>query len=106
MPPHMVVIVPQLTGYAGVLHVAVSVARVACLIDGVKYMEPADVKPPEDDTERRRLRARGPTLRSLVKLALKCDSAEQMGQRLKRRFDRSLQRRGAGADRRLDRSQD
>jgi hypothetical protein len=35
---------------------------------------------------------RGPTLRSLVKLALACDSAEEMGKRLKRRFDRQKQR--------------
>jgi hypothetical protein len=80
----MVVIVPQLTGYAGVLHVAVSVARVACLIDGVKYMEPADVKPPEDDTERRRLRARGPTLRSLVRLAIARENARELDRLLTR----------------------
>jgi hypothetical protein len=63
----------------------------------VKYMAPGDVKLPEGDTEKRRQRApRGPTLRSLVKLAMRCDSAEQMGKQLKRRFDRSLQRQGAG----------
>jgi hypothetical protein len=33
-------------------------------------------------------------LRSLVKLALKCESAEEMGKRLKKRFDRQNQRRG------------
>jgi len=44
--------------------------------------------------ERRRRAARGPTLRSLVRLARQCDSAEQLGQQLKRRYDRSLQRRG------------
>jgi hypothetical protein len=32
----------------------------------------------------------------LVKLALACDSAEQMGKQLKRRFDRQQQRRGVG----------
>jgi hypothetical protein len=86
--------VPQQTGYAGVMHIAVSVPRIPFLIDGVKYLEPTDVKPSNDATEQRRYRARGPSLRSLVKLALKCESAEQMGRQLKKRFDRSLRRRG------------
>ena len=50
-----------------------------------------------DDTEKRRYRAREPTLRSLVRLELASDSAEQMGKQLKRRFDRSYQRRGDNA---------
>ena len=37
MQPSMVIVVPQQTGYAGVMHLAVSVPRIACLIDGVKY---------------------------------------------------------------------
>ena len=74
---------------------AVSLPMWRKLIDGVKFMLPGDVRPPEDDTELRRQRApRGPTMRSLVKLALQCDSAEEMGKKLKRRFDRSYQRRG------------
>jgi hypothetical protein len=93
---HMVVIVPELTGYASIRHVAVSLPYAAQLIDGTKYMEPADVKPLDDATERRRYRHRGPTLRSLVKLAVACDSAEQLGQQLKRRYDRSLQRKRQG----------
>ncbi len=59
----------------GVAHIWVSLPYVAELVDGVKYLEPDDVKPSADDTELRRHRARGPTLRSLVKLGLKCDSA-------------------------------
>ena len=82
------------TGYGGVIHCWVSLPHVPALVDGTKYMEPDDVKPSEDDTEKRRHRARGPTLRSLVKLALACESAEEMGKKLKRRFDRSLQRQG------------
>jgi hypothetical protein len=72
------------------------------LIDHVKYMEPQDVKPPEGDTERRRQRApRSPSMRYLVKLAVKCQSAEEMGQKLRRRYDRQRQRGGlAPADRR------
>ena len=47
--------------------VAVSLPYAAQLIDGVKFMLPGDVKPPEGDTELRRQRApRGPTLRSLA----------------------------------------
>ena len=56
---HMVVIVPELTGYASIRHVAVSLPYMAQLIDGVKYMLPGDVKPPEGGTERRRQGARG-----------------------------------------------
>jgi hypothetical protein len=50
------------------------------------------VKPPEGDTERRRQRApRAPSMRYLVKLAVKCQSAEELGQR--RRYQRQQQRR-------------
>ena len=66
---HMVVIVPELTGYASIRHVAVSLPYVAQLIDGVKYMLPGDVKPPEGGTERRRQRAPRAPMRYLVKLA-------------------------------------
>jgi hypothetical protein len=91
---HMVVIVPELTGYASIRHVAVSLPYVAALI-GEKYMLPQDVKPPEGGTEKRRQRApRAPSMRTLVRWAQKCDSAEQLGEKLKRRYDRQLQRRG------------
>ena len=53
---HMVVM-PELTGYASIRRVAVSLPYVAQLIDGKKYMLPGDVKPPEGGTERRRQRA-------------------------------------------------
>ena len=92
---HMVVIVPELTGYASIRYVAVSLPYAAQLIDGVKYMLPQDVKAPEGGTEKRRQRApRAPSMRTLVRWAQKCDSAEQLGQRLKRRYDRQLQRQG------------
>jgi hypothetical protein len=49
-------------------------------------MLPGDVKPPEGGTERRRQRApRAPSLRFLVKLAMRCDGAEQLGEQLRRR---------------------
>ena len=91
----MVVIVPELAGYASIRHVAVSLPYASQLIDHVKYMEPQDVKPPEGDTERRRQRApRAPSMRFLVKLALKCESAEELGNRLRRRYQRQRQRQG------------
>jgi hypothetical protein len=97
----MVVIVPELTGYASIRHVAVSLPYAAQLIDGVKYMLPGDLKPPEGGTERRRQRAPlAPSMRTLVRWAQACDSAEQLGERLKRRYDRQRQRAGlAPADR-------
>jgi hypothetical protein len=83
----MVVIVPELTGYASIRHIAVSLPYASQLIDHVKYMQPQDVKPPEGDTERRRQRApRAPSLRYLVRLAVKCQSAERLGKR--RRYQR------------------
>jgi hypothetical protein len=95
---YMVVIVPELTGYASIRHIAVSLPYASQLIDHVKYMEPQDVKPPEGDTERRRQRApRAPSMRYLVKLAVKCQSAEELGQRLRRRYQRQgIARPGRG----------
>jgi hypothetical protein len=106
----MIVIVPELTGYASIRHIAVSLRHAAQLIDHVKYMEPQDVKSNEDDTERRRHLPRAPSMRYLVKLAVKCQSAEELGKRLRRRYQRQQQRQGlasgyvtAEAAERLDR---
>lgn len=104
----------------GVRYVAVSLPLVEALVDGRKYRIPGEVKlpqevsaPPQETSrtgahkrgfEQTRRAPRAPTLRSMVKLALKCDSAEQMGKQLKRRFDQSLRRRGIdpGRDRRAE----
>lgn len=103
----MVIVVPQLSGPAGVMHIAVSVPHIACLIDGSgKYVEPSDVKQSDDETEKRRYRHRGPTLRSLVKLALRCQDAEEFGHRLRQRYERNARRQGidtAGRSRRDER---
>jgi hypothetical protein len=72
---HMVVIVAELTGYASIRHIEVSLAHVPALVDGVKYMEPRDV-PRLEGTELRR--ARAPSLRYSVKLALKGQSPEEL----------------------------
>ncbi len=37
---------------------------------------------------------RGPSLKSLVRYALKCQSAEELGEKLKRRYHRAKQRAG------------
>ena len=90
----MIIRTPMQTGYGGVRHVAVSLPYVAALLDGVKYMESADL-PRLEGTELRRQRA--PSLRFLVRLALKCDSAEELGKRLRRRYQRQQQRGGMSA---------
>ena len=82
----MVVIVPELTSYASIRHVAVSLPYAAQLIDGKKYMLPGDVKPPESGTERRRQR----------RWAQACDSAEQLGEK---RYQRQRQRQAVGSGR-------
>ena len=86
---HMVIRTPMQTGYASIRHVAVSLPYVADLVDGVKYMEPKDV-PALEGTELRRSKA--PSLRFIVKQALQCQSAEELGKRIRR----SYQRRQAG----------
>ncbi|MBR1237869.1 hypothetical protein [Bradyrhizobium sp. AUGA SZCCT0182] len=103
----MFVQVPMMSGPAGVRRVEVSVPLVPQLLDqGKYYMEPKRI---DDETEKRRHRHRGPTLRSLVKLARQCDSAEQLGEQLRRRYQRQRQRAGlapagrGGAEAELDR---
>jgi len=94
----MVIRVPELTSYATVRLVAVSLPYVAELVDGRKYYMPADL-PRLQGTELYRAKAprkapRGPSLRSLVKLALKCQSAEELGKQLKRRYERQQRHQG------------
>jgi hypothetical protein len=100
----MVCLLPYLNSNARVLHLRISVPLVESSLDGQKYFRPDELPAPSGEELRPmvspRIKApRGPTLRSLVKLALKCDSAEQMGRQLKRRFDRSLVRRGIDPNR-------
>jgi hypothetical protein len=52
-------------------------------------MDPRDVRPLEGQELRR---ARAPSVRFLVKLALRCDSARQLGKRLRRRYQRQALR--------------
>jgi hypothetical protein len=71
----------------------VSVPYVAALIadSGKYYMERKRI---DDDTEKRR--ARAPSFTYLVRLARRCQSAEELGKRLRRRYQRQQQRQGAG----------
>jgi hypothetical protein len=88
----MVIRVCQLNGYGQLRYCWVSLPYASQLVDHVKYLEPQDVKPPEGDTEKRRIRA--PSFTYLVRLARRCDTAEQLGLKLKRRYDRQRQRAG------------
>ena len=98
----MIIRIPIQTAAAGVRHVAVSLPRIDCLLvdQPGKYLLPENLPPPtRSDVQpigRRRLyrpisSPRAPSLLFLVKMALRCDSAEQTGQRLKRRFERQHQ---------------
>ena len=80
MPPHMVFLAISQTGYGHIRRVPVSLVLVPQLLDEGKYMLPGDVKPPEDRTEAYRQRA--PSLRFLVRLAVKCESAEELGKKV------------------------
>jgi hypothetical protein len=92
----MVVRVPELTGYGVLRHVYISVPYAADLIDGVKYMERA---PPAEIRSLRRLRyqntPRAPSLQRLVKLALECNDAEELGKRIRQRYERQQRRAGS-----------
>ena len=110
MRHHMVIVVPVPTGYAGVRYVSVSLPLIVCLL-GRKYMLPENVPPAAESRDLRRIRQgkvrapRAPSLRFLVRLAMRCDSAEQLGERLRRRYQRQQQRRGTAPPgrRRVDR---
>ncbi|WP_456683708.1 hypothetical protein [Bradyrhizobium sp. S3.14.4] len=85
----------------------ISVPLVPQLLDGVKYMEHA---PPREIKDLRRLRLepakpRAPTIRAMVKLAMQCADAEELGHRLRQRYERQQRRQGA-ADRNEDSQHD
>ena len=54
MQPHMIIVLPELTGYDSIWRIAVSLPYAAQLIDEKKYLMPGDVKPLDGATERRR----------------------------------------------------
>ncbi len=89
-----------------VRHLQVSLPLVPALVDGVHYHLPDDIAPPSGHDRRPVMRhritqmkappraPRAPTLRRLVKYALECQSAEELGEKLKRRYERAKQRAG------------
>ena len=105
MRRYMIVIRPLLSGYGTVLHVAVSLPYVEALMDGKKYLEPDNVpKQPSRDLRRLRQTPRAPSLRTIVRLARQCDSAEELGLELRRRYQRKQNaREAAEIDARIDR---
>ena len=99
----MIIRLPIQTAAAGVRYVAVSLPRIDCLLvdQPGKYLLPENLPAPSKvDSQpigwQRPYRPisspRAPSLRFLVEMALRCDSAEEMGKKLKRRFDRQAQR--------------
>jgi DNA-binding NarL/FixJ family response regulator len=81
----MTILMPMQTGCAGVTRVAVSLPYVAALIDGTKYLEPDDVKPPKAATETPQRAPRAPTIRALVRHVVRAVDAEADDARLRRR---------------------
>jgi hypothetical protein len=85
MIPSMVSLVTVPSAASGVKRVRISVPLVPGLIDGVRYFRPGDLPPPEGEELRPMSRPRitkaprAPSLRTLVKHALKCQSAGGAG---------------------------
>jgi hypothetical protein len=85
MIPSMVSLVTVPSAASGVRRVRISVPLIDCLIDGVRYFRPGDLPPPEGEELRPMSRPRitkaprAPSLRTLVKHALKCQSAGGAG---------------------------
>jgi hypothetical protein len=117
MPPHMVCLIPFLGSDGRVRHLRISVPLIPSLLDNARYYLPGDLpetpgsrfhvgkpsaarlaraligeRPMEPKAERR---TRAPSMRYLVRLAVRCQSAEEMGRKLKRRFDRQQRRTAA-----------
>ena len=94
MAPSMVSLVTVPSAASGVKRVRISVPLIECLVDGVRYFRPGDLPPPEGDELRRMSRPRitkaqrAPSLRTMVRMAVKCADAEELGKKLRRRYQR------------------
>ena len=99
MVPHMILLV-VVPSESGTKRVRISVPLVECLLDHQRYFLPGELPAPAGEELRAMSRPRitkaprAPSLRSMVKLAVRCQSAEELGQRLKRRYQRQRQRAG------------
>ena len=93
----LLVVVPS---ESGTKRVRISLPLVECLLDHQRYFLPGELPAPAGEELRPMSRPRitkaprAPSLRTLVKHALKCQSAEELAQRLKRRYRRQQQRAG------------
>src|SRR6476620_7731754 len=93
----LLVVVPSENGTK---RVRISLPLIECLLDHQRYFLPGELPAPAGEELRPMSRPRitkaprAPSLRTLVKHALKCQSAEELGQRLKRRYQRQQQRAG------------
>ena len=91
----LLVVVPS---ESGTKRVRISLPLVECLLDHQRYFLPGELPAPAGEELRPMSRpritkaSRAPSLRTLVKHALKCQSAEELGQRLKRRYQHQQQR--------------
>jgi hypothetical protein len=99
MQPHMVSIIPHQTTYGSIHRLRISLPLIPDLLDNSKYFLESDLPPPAGEELRPMSRPRitkaprAPSLRTMVRMAVKCADAEQLGER-KRRYQRQLQRRG------------
>jgi hypothetical protein len=75
---------------SGLRPVRVSLPRVDALIaeQPEKYSLPENLPPPKGVELRALRKPHAPTLRYLTKLALRCQSAEELGKKLKQRWER------------------
>jgi hypothetical protein len=71
----------------------VSLPAISALAGDPRYA-PADAPAPSAAEDRPR---RAPSVRAIVRLALRCESAGQLGQALRKRFARNEARRGGGS---------
>lgn len=66
----------------------ITLPLVPALVDGVRYLLEQDIPPPETRDMRKLRRSRAPSLRSMVRLAVAMDDADQMERALRRRLER------------------
>ena len=91
MLPHMIRLMPFLNSDGKITRLRVSVPRIDALLDGGRYVLEEDL-PARSGQELRAHRA--PRLKTLVRLALRCRSAEELGLKLRRRYEQQ-RRQGA-----------
>jgi hypothetical protein len=94
----MVITLPMLATTGLTRYVRVSLPWIDALLDGKKYQLPEDMPAPRGLELRAHRRPRAPSMKTLVRLALARDSAEQLGKRLRRRYERQQQRSRQPAD--------